>query len=335
MIERTRLKGGSLSATELLTFPDSRKVVRKSISRHQDREYGFVRWHSQMKRLQRYESMFPGLFPALLDVSVEDDQAYFDLEYVDGSVDLKNFLADSARTEEETRNVCDDLFEAMHVLHAGSAFHANRSLELYYFEEVLTKFEHAREHSEFRQFCDYPDYIFNGRSVPNLGKSLDGVSALVKGLAPAPECYTHGNMTLENILYVPHERRIVFVDPYDENIVDCREAEYSQVLQCSNSHYGFVNDRDVVVSGNKAAFEQDIPDALRLFNDLFLTKIRKSLSPQSMKLVDFFEFSQFVRMLPFKVAAGDIEKAKYFLCLASDLANKLVAAESVNEGEVK
>jgi hypothetical protein len=58
------LKGGSLGKTELIQMDDGDLRVRKSISSLKNREYGEVRWHSQLKRLQRYNSLLPGLFPS-------------------------------------------------------------------------------------------------------------------------------------------------------------------------------------------------------------------------------------------------------------------------------
>ena len=80
-IEKTKLKGGSLSSTYLIEEGD-KKFIRKCVSLTKDREYGYVRWYSQLKKLQRLESDLPGLFPKVLNVSYDDGEAYFDLEYL-------------------------------------------------------------------------------------------------------------------------------------------------------------------------------------------------------------------------------------------------------------
>jgi hypothetical protein len=130
-------------------------------------------------------------------------------------------------------------------------------------------------------------------------------------------------VTLENILYVPSDGRVVFIDPYEENVVDCREAEYSQVLQCSNQLYGYINDREVTVQDNVVAFEGQIPPAYRCFNDLFLAELKQRLPAERRLLVRLLEASQFTRMLPFKVLAGHVDKAMYFYGVASRLVQSI------------
>ena len=39
------------------------------------------------------------------------------------------------------------------------------------------------------------------------------------------ETFTHGNITLENLLYIPDESKFIFIDPYEENIIDSVLAE--------------------------------------------------------------------------------------------------------------
>ena len=53
ILERRLLKGGSLAGTYVITT-SSGQYVRKEISLVENREYGYQRWYSQLKRLQRY-----------------------------------------------------------------------------------------------------------------------------------------------------------------------------------------------------------------------------------------------------------------------------------------
>jgi hypothetical protein len=132
----------------------------------------------------------------------------------------------------------------------------------------------------------------------------------------------HGNPTLENILYSFEEDRVVFIDVYDESMIDSRFLDYAQVLQCSRSHYGFINDNDVHVGGNvvSTTYELQIPKNFETFNYHFESEIAE---PRTKQIVDVFEATQFIRMLPFKVLAGDIDKAKFFYVHACYLLNKV------------
>ncbi|MGB0684200.1 MAG: hypothetical protein ACPGOV_15965 [Magnetovibrionaceae bacterium] len=313
------LKGGSLNKTALLTMDDGRQLIRKSISLVEDREYGFVRWNSQMKRIQRYNKLFPGLFPELLDVGTEGDTAFLDIEYIADGVDLKLYLVDQAPGAEAIAGMHDALWAALDRMHEVKLDPNPASLGLYFKEEVERKLRDALADESFRAFAEAKEISFHDQPCKPLIRNLEAYAAAFRAARVEEECFTHGNVTLENVVYVPGEGRIVFIDPYDENIVDCPENEYSQVLQCCRNHYGFINDRKVVIEGERATFEEPVPEALTAFNGLFVGRLESRLSAERLALVRLFEISQFARMLPFKVAAGDIDKAKYFYAFASKL----------------
>ena len=319
LVSETVLKGGSLNRTAVRSYDDGVSVVRKSVSRNGDREYGFVRWYSQFKRLQRYNTVFPGLFPHLVEVGKDDSSAFFDMEYIDGAVDVKRWLSEP-QSDTDIRRLHECLWHAMDSLHEYATFESyDGSLGLYFEEEVGQRLRDAMTHAPFRRFCENDTIVIDGERYESLLRNVDWLRDTFSRFRLDRECYTHGNATLENILYVPSTGRVVFIDPYEENVVDCREAEYSQILQCSNQFYGFINDRAVKVSGNEVAFEGQIPPAFRSFNALFLAELRRRLPTEGMLIVRLLEASQFTRMLPFKILAGHEDKAMYFYGVACRL----------------
>jgi len=323
LVSEKVLKGGSLNRTTLRCHDDGVVIVRKSVSRLSDREYGFVRWYSQFKRLQRYGNVFPDLFPRLIAVGKDEASAFFDMEYIDGAVDAKQWLSDN-QSDRDISRFHDELWRVLDRVHEHTTFESfDRSLGLYFEEEVAQRLSDAMTHEPFRRFCGSDTIIVDGESCESLLMNLDWLRDTFSRRVLDKECYTHGNVTLENVLYVPSTGRVVFIDPYEENIVDCREAEYSQVLQCSNQFYGFINDRKVTVRGNAVAFEGEVPSAFHSFNALFLAELRKRLTPEGMLIVRLFEASQFTRMLPFKVLAGQVDKAMYFYGVACRLVQSI------------
>ena len=93
------LKGGSLNSTKLFVS-EKERFVRKSISLTDNREYGYARWYSQLKKIQRFNKLFPGTVPKILNVGTTDDSAYFDLEYISGD-NIKNYLQKNILTDIE------------------------------------------------------------------------------------------------------------------------------------------------------------------------------------------------------------------------------------------
>jgi hypothetical protein len=73
MMKKISLKGGSLSRTSLI-IENKKKFVRKEVSLKLNREYGYQRWYSQLKRIHRYNKIFPKLFPELIDFGLLDNK---------------------------------------------------------------------------------------------------------------------------------------------------------------------------------------------------------------------------------------------------------------------
>ena len=240
-----KLKGGSLSATY---HHVDENIIRKQVSLTTNREYGFVRWYSQLKKLQKYNTIYPELFPKVLNVSYENNHAYFDIEYMKGFKDLKQIFSERDLSLVEIERINTALWDAFTKLHS-TTFNSNKGAPYLYFkEEVLQKIQDASISTDFSRFYNDVDvYEYNGQLVHSLKNYLNELENFFKELNFIEEQTIHGNPTLENTLYSFDENRIVFVDPYEESIVDSRFLDYSQVLQCSSSHYGFINDREVKV----------------------------------------------------------------------------------------
>ena len=60
-----------------------------------------------------------------------------------------------------------------------------------------------------------------------------------------------------------------------------------------------------------------IPNNLKVFSKIFESHLEHK------QIIDVLEATQFIRMLPFKCAAGDFEKAKFFYVHACHLLSKI------------
>lgn len=316
-------KGGSLSGTFLMAGPAG-PFVRKTISLTENREYGYVRWHSQLKRLQRFGQLFPGLFPPVLRYGVEGDAAYFDLEFIPGAMNGYEFLAGNPPLP-EVKRYFDALVKAMDTMHAVRRESCTEALDLYLYEEVERPLTICAADPAFAQFARYERIVLNGVEVPAISARIPQVYAVARTFYRNPwECYTHGNLTLENTLWQPEAGRIWFVDPYEENIADTAHNEYSQVLQSCNSNYEAFNALNADVDGNRVTLARQAQPAVAAFNDMFWTLLRDRLSDADRCIVRLYEVSQFTRMLPFKLHVAR-RKMVFFYALASKLFDDLVA----------
>lgn len=312
-----KLKGGSLSSTYYHGIIGE-EFVRKSVNRDVNREYGYVRWYSQLKKLQRYNTQYPNLFPQILRAGIHNNQPYFDLEYLSEFQDVKTILATKKLTEYEIANISEAVWKGFDRLHSIKHSSNVNTGMLYFVEEVLQKLDDALKIEEFKEFYDMGIHSYFGGIVHGLSNYMHELENFFDEIKINEEENIHGNPTLENIMYSFDENRVVFIDPYEESIIDTKYLDYAQVLQCSRSYYGHINDNDVVVEGGGVSHRITIPKNFYTFNQHFESKLDKNKM-----LIDVLEATQFIRMLPFKCLAGDIDKAKYFYVHACYLLSRI------------
>jgi tRNA A-37 threonylcarbamoyl transferase component Bud32 len=317
----TTLKGGSLNST-CLHVVDQNKFVRKSIRTDADREYGYVRWYSQLKKLQRFNQMFPGLVPKVYDVGVTEYGAHFDIEYID-AVDVKTLFRTNQLTDAQVSDIHDKIWQGFDTIHATQYRPNSSSLLLYFKEEVEQKLTDARKFVEFDNFYDLDQYEFCGHRVQGVKQLFKQFQKLFDQTIDQ-ESYVHGNPTLENILYSTDTQHLVFIDLYEEGIVDSKYVDYSQILQCSNSLYGIINDTEKTIKGDYIDVDILVPSSLTKFDQLFNAELKNRCNDQQYNLIKLFEATQFFRMLPFKCHGGDVAGAKFFYVHACKLIGELL-----------
>ena len=314
------LKGGSLSTTELHEI-DGVRYIKKRINLVKEREYGFVRWYSQLKKIQRYSVQFPNICPKIIDVSYETNDAILTLEYMEGFRDIKTILSEDKLNEEQIIKIVNAVWSAFDILHSKKYPPIAGAPMLYYKEEVRQKLDDALHDHQFLEFFKNSVYEYNGQITHGIFSYINELENIFSELELPTEENIHGNPTLENMLYSFEEDRVVFIDLYEESIIDSKFLDYAQVLQCSRSYYGYINDRDVVVKQSSVSHNLKAPKNFDTFNFYFEAKLPNNW----IKLIDVLEATQFIRMLPFKCRAGEVHKAKFFYVHACNLLGKVLS----------
>jgi hypothetical protein len=309
-----KLKGGSLSSTYLIEI-DNNKFVRKEVSLVKDRVYGFQRWYSQLKRMQRYSVQFEDLFPKIYEYGKIDNIAYFDMQYLENSITAHDFLI-NCNDKEKINNFFTNLISIMENMYSVDIKSSQKIVDLYIYEEVEQKLKDS-ECDEFNSFLRHEYIIFNGERVKSFIYCLDEFKKLFRDNYSNPiETHTHGNLTLENILYNVDDDKIYYIDLYEENIIDSKLADYSQILQSCNSKYEIFNNLIPTIRGNDVTIDVINYDGLNYFNDLFNNYIKD----ENLIVIKLLEISQFLRMLPFKKEISK-DHMIFFYSLASKLFN--------------
>ena len=317
-----KFKGGSLSSTNLVSDESGSLFVRKDVSITSNREYGFQRWYSQLKRLQRYSVLFPNIYPNILKFGKIDDYAYFDMEYIDGAVNAHDFI-ESCNDSKIIDSFFDELIRVLSIIHDKKIKSNPEAIELYIYEEIDQRIKDCNSNKNFSDFKKYKEIYFNNKLVNSFLSLYDDYKQMLTDCySDKTETFTHGNITLENMMYVPHENRIILIDPYEENVVDSVLAEYSQLLQSTNSKYEIYNRLNANIDKNRILL--DIPDnfGIDYLNAKILNHISSNYSKEDYFSIRLLEISQFIRMLPFKMAV-DESKMIFFYGLASYLFHSL------------
>lgn len=316
------LKGGSLSST-ILCEENGIKWVRKGVKLRENREYGYQRWYSQLKRMQRYSVMFPELFPKIIKYGITQGNAYFDMEYIEGSVTAYQFLSND-KDHNKIHEFIESLLYIMSVMHDEQIKSHPEAMQLYIKEEIEQKLRDSWDNVKFENFYGEEKIIFNGIEIPSLSSKMSEYKEKLMRYGETTETFTHGNLTLENIMYNPETDTITLIDPYEENIIDSRLCDYSQLLQsCDGKYEKYSCGHPIVEGNNKVTWEVPNNYGIDYFNLLFNGWLVKNLSTAQRESVALLEISQFIRMLPFKIAAGRVDHAIFFYSLASKLYNDL------------
>jgi hypothetical protein len=323
-MEKTRLKGGSLSGTYLCRAPGAEPFVRKDVSLVHNREYGFQRWYSQLKRMQRYAVLFPEVFPKLLTYGRDGELAYFDMEYIPDAVTAHEFLC-ATTDKAQIDRFLKALIATMGKMHKVEMKSTAAPIALYIHEEIEQRIAACLTSVRFRDFVESGKVRFNGEEVPGLVSQVDAFKQMaIEAYRNTTETFTHGNLTLENILYQPKSGRVVFIDPYEENVIDSVLAEYSQVFQSSNSKYELYNAGSPTIFGNSVELRIAANEGLEYFNDEFKKFLASRHDRYDLTMIRLLEVSQYARMLPFKMAI-DEPKMFFFYALGSHLFHTLRA----------
>ena len=83
------LKGGSLSKT-IVIDDGQRLLVRKYVSSIENREYGLVRWQSQIRRMQILKSYLGERVISIESMGVDGSFYYYDMPFYENALDCHN-----------------------------------------------------------------------------------------------------------------------------------------------------------------------------------------------------------------------------------------------------
>ncbi|MDB4794716.1 hypothetical protein OAG73_00770 [bacterium] len=296
-----KLKGGSLSSTSVVMMPGGEYRVRKSVSRKSEREHGLVRWHSQIRRMQQIHKYLPDNSPIIKEIGVENDTFYYDIPFYEKSVNIFEYLS------KEGSDKGIELFEQVNELikeYSSISFgRVKGSFSVFLAEEVnerLFNVTDALQKAHNQGSITKEESKFINSKIPSTLKLIN--TAILKyGYIGINESLTHGNLTLENMLYSEYDKNIILIDPYSETYCESVLGDYSQLMQSTVSSY-----ESVVLLGENGIVNLNSNPPLICNEGVesfgrTLMKNLSNLEPEHLFILNLFHAAQFIRMFPFKI----------------------------------
>jgi hypothetical protein len=311
------LKGGSLSRTVVIEV-DGNKFVRKFISRDINREYGLVRWQSQIRKLQiMTQAIGSANVPKILSLGFQDDSYYYDIEYLENSKNVLEYLLEPNENVNASI-VFDNLFAVIESYKQISFGPVKGSFSLYMQEEIVSVLKRVLTDSGVKSLS-YKE--FNGvKELCSEAFELIESNAGYLNEIELVETLTHGNLTLENTM-IDKSGRIKLIDLYAETYCESWLGDISQIMQSCIGNYELINDLDesafnCLFTEMSIATNASYEEFKQLLNK-FITK----LSHDDKIVLEVFYASQFIRMFPFKIDKTP-RKALYFIIKGLGILNK-------------
>lgn len=311
------LKGGSLSSTSVVT--DGReKFVRKSIAIDANREYGLVRWQSQLRKMQILNKLFPTNTLPIINAGTTGGSYFFDLPYLENSKNLYEALKNDVSEEV----ISDKLTSLLIEMSSHELQSVNGAMAVYLNEEVKRPLIYAKsELKKERVPIVKQDKLY---LIDMLELSIEKTDKFIKKYSEEKiyECVTHGNLTLENVLWDYHNNNVIMIDAYAETYCESVLGDVSQLYQSAMSGYEAVTDylmeRDISILNYPI---HAIPSQFGKFAQILELKLSNETWYDRQK-IDILRVSQFTRMLPFKIVKNP-KLGFLFLNHALDLLDEL------------
>jgi len=291
------LKGGSLSKTVIIQ--DEIKKVRKYISNSKDREYGLVRWHSQIRKMQSFRSIVSNsCLPKILDAGVSEDYFYYDMEYLEEYENCLDYLKSSSEITDGDK-VFDGLLEILKKCKEHEYEPIQGTFWIYIQEEVISKINFAKSAS-YIELLDNNERKRLSNLMDSVIEKISRCEVYLKEVA-LNESFNHGNLTLENTM-IDSVGEIKIIDLYFETYCESWLGDLSQLMQSSLGNYEILN--ELSEEQFFSIFDQPkIPDlsySYLRFREKLNNYIDR-LEVDDKLCLGIFYASQFIRMFPFKV----------------------------------
>jgi virulence-associated protein VapD len=299
------LKGGSLSRTVVIDG-GQRLLVRKYISITENREYGLVRWQSQIRKIQTLRSYLGESVISIESMGVDGSFYYYDMPFYKNALNCAELLENNNNV-----NLASEIVQLLDQMSKIGFGWVSGSVSVYLSDEVLYPLKNSLKQLLLVQSGSFSNINDMKREIES---AIDLVLILIKKYENKKilEGLTHGNLTLENMLWDKDSKKLILIDPYSETYTESLCGDMSQISQSSLSGYEYIIKNklhnDPSIDGYPYT---SIPKEINLLGNDILDLVSEFDWFDS-DLHQIMYASQFIRMFPFKIHS-DTKQAYFFL----------------------
>lgn len=227
-----KLKGGSFANVYLIE-KDGGKRVRKYIEKSKENAIHVDTLRRQYDDLKRIEYYSPGLIPKLLGSWENDNEYYYDMEYLEHHKELSTF--ERSVQKEIVPKVLSKLKEDVYCY--SKPIDGDQWMNQFLEEKIFAKY------SYIESLGPAFGHLLNAKTLTIQGKSCRGIREYFaekqnyKHLLPTSVSPIHGDLTLENILYDPTTKTFCLIDTSGSRYVDNQSMDTAKLLQSFLAKY--------------------------------------------------------------------------------------------------
>ena len=210
-----RMKGGSFADTLLVEHEDQR-YVRKTASKSENLELGYIKLKKQANELKRFKTLYTSLVP---NVTSEEDNSYeyfYEMEYLEDYT-----LLSECHIQQQYRAV-----EKLLKLLTNNVYNYKATLK--------DGRDWLRQHLEQKVFKRAELLDHSGRLRLLLDECLNSFGWI---LAPKSLCPVHGDLTFENILVDLKNDDVKLIDMDGAEYMDAMELDMGKMFQSLITYY--------------------------------------------------------------------------------------------------
>ena len=230
-----RFKGASFSET-LLVEDEEKLFVRKRASKRHNLSLGYLKLKNQYRTMERFHKLSSDIVPTLYSEHEDSMEYYYDMEYLS-----QHKLLSECSTEEISTalmSLLETMAKNIYSFRSDVAFSGRDWFMNHLSNKIYSKFDKLEQYPELFKLINNETVIIDGKQYEGLNILLERATKtnFIELLAPQKFSAIHGDLTLENILYLPPNDVQIF-DMDGGEYIDAPELDMGKMLQSLIARY--------------------------------------------------------------------------------------------------